>query len=214
MCTTCKFNRPVDSDLLPNVQSLSLWPGPQHAFTKRIGCALGGVGIVHPEAATPENTVVHTTSDGGVFVTTATAGGLQGDVTLTGSIGPLPVELHVTVKVDPAAATVTVTLELIKPIHLPPYTWTFKLGGVARDENKNLIGAQSLTLSPDTPVFEAAGIGSHFVCFLKCAGLAILPILIECLPSFATGPQGFIACVVAKAGSGAASIAACVAKCI
>jgi hypothetical protein len=204
MCTPCTVNKPAELDLLPSVQSLSL--ADLNTLSQQNQKRLGGMGIVHPEATAPENTVVHTTSGGGVFLTTSSAGGLQGDVTLTGSIGPLPVELHMTVRVDPAAATVTVTLELIKPIHLPPYTWTFKLGGVARDANKNLIGAQSLTLSPDTPAFEAAGIGSHFLCFLKCAGLAILPILIECLPSFATGPQGFIACVVAKAGSCAASI--------
>lgn len=133
-------------------------------------------------------------------------------MSLSGAIGPFPVELHLSVKLD--GDTVTVTLEIEKPIHLGPFTWTFKLGGVVRDAQGNLIGAQSIALSPDTPAFDAAGFGSHFLCILKCAGLAILPILLGCLPSLTGGPQGFIACVVAKAGTGAAAIAACVAKCV
>ena len=40
------------------------------------------------------------TSDGGVFLTTSSVGNLQGDVTLTGTIGLLVVELHLTVKID------------------------------------------------------------------------------------------------------------------
>ena len=57
-----------------------------------------------------------------------------GDVTLTGTIGLFPVELHLTVKID--GDTVTVTLEVDKPIHLGPFTWTFKLGGVSRDAKR------------------------------------------------------------------------------
>lgn len=68
-----------------------------------------------------------------------------------------------------------------KPIHLGPFAWTFKLGGVVKDAKGALIGAQSISLSPDT-TFEAAGIGGNFLCFLKCAGLAIAPILLTCLP--------------------------------
>lgn len=155
---------------------------------------------------------IHTTADGGVFLTTSSLGKLQGDISLAGTIGPLPVELHLSVKVDGDA--ITVTLELDKPIHLGPYTWTFKLGGIVRDAQGAIIGAQSVSLSPETPAFKAAGAGSHFLCILKCAGLAVLPILIGCLPSLSGGLQGFIACVVGKAGTAAASIAACVGKCV
>jgi hypothetical protein len=211
MCANCDSSPNSVADLEPAVRSISL--ADINALSTRNVARMKKRSLTVSEASVVATSAIHTTEGGGTFLATSSIADLRGDVTLTGSIGPLPVELHLTIKVDPAAGTVSVTLEVDKPIQLGPFTWIFKLGGTAKDAKGNLIGAQSITLSPDTPAFEATGIGSHFLCFLKCAGLAIVPILLECLPSLVGGPQGFIACVVGKAGSGAASIAACVAKC-
>jgi hypothetical protein len=211
MCNTCKCPEPKSAaSTLPDVQTLNL--EDVSALTTRNVKRMNARAIKMTAAEAPTHSAVHVTSDGGVFLTTSSVGNLQGDVTLSGTIGLFPVELHLTVKID--GDTVTVTLEVDKPIHLGPFTWTFKLGGVSRDAKGNLIGATTISLSPDTAAFEAAGFGSHFLCILKCAGVALLPILLGCLPSLSGGAAGFIACVVAKAGSGAAAIAACVAKCV
>ena len=213
MCTTCRNYGPGTEPALPKVaQSLSL--ADLDALSSRNAARLKARSVGISSSALVANSALHTTADGGVFLTTSSIDELQGDTTLTGTIGPIPVELHLSVKLDPVVGTVTVTLEFDKPIHLGPFTWTFKLGGMVRDANNQLIGAQTITLSADTPAFAGSGVGAHFLCFLKCAGLAIAPILLECVPSLAGGPQGFISCVVGKAGSGAASIAACVAKCV
>ena len=206
MCTCHKQNTETE----PMISTINL--ADLASLTTRNTSRLAARNINISAADVAGLSAVHTTSDGGVFLTTSSVSNLQGDVSLTGTIGPFPVELHLSIKLD--GDTVTVTLEVSKPIHLGPFTWTFKLGGVVKDAQGNVIGAQSVSLSPDTPAFEAAGFGSHFLCILKCAGLAILPILIGCLPSLSGGPAGFIACVVGKAGTGAASIAACVAKCV
>jgi len=211
MCTSCKFEKQTSSaDVLPSVQTMNLadlnalQETTASRLSQRPGVAASGLKVA---------SAVHTTSEGGVFVSTGSIGPLQGDVTLSGTLGPFPVELHLTVKLDNETETVTVSLEVVKPIHLGPFNWVFKLGGVTKDAQGKIIGAQAVTLSADTPAFPQSQLGSHVLCFLKCAGLAIAPILIECLGSLTGGPQGFIACVVAKAGSGAAAIAACVAKC-
>jgi hypothetical protein len=211
MCTTCKCDKPtLGVDTSPSIQTMNL--ADLSALATRNATRLSARSIRVEAADVAVLSAVHTTSDGGVFLSTSSIGPLQGDISLAGTIGPFPVELHLAVKLD--GDSITVTLEVDKPIHLGPFTWTFKLGGVTRDARGNIVSAQTITLSPDTPAFEAAGFGSHFLCILKCAGLAILPILIECLPSLAGGPQGFIACVVARAGTGAAAIAACFAKCV
>ncbi len=209
MTSSCKCHEhKPDTEIMPTVQTMSL--ANLSALSTKNTTALASRKIqVADAAATSE---VHVTSDGGVFLSTGSVGNLQGSVVLSGTIGPFPIELHLTVKLEDE--TVTVTVELDKPIHLGPFTWTFKLGGVAKDAKGNVIGAQTISLSADTPAFNAAGFGSNFLCILKCAGLAILPILVGCLPSLSGGPQAFIACVVAKAGTGAAAIASCVVKCV
>lgn len=168
-----------------------------------------GISITAPQTSSVSQ--LHIGPDGGFFLTTPSVSDLQGSVVLSGTIGSFPVELRITVQL--ANDTVTVTLEVDKPIKLGPFTWTHKLGGIARDGKQTIVGAQSISLSPETEAFPAAGFGSHLLCILKCAGLAILPILVSCLPSFATGPQAFIACVIGKAGTAAAAIATCFVKC-
>jgi hypothetical protein len=171
--------------------------------------ALRAIGPHHDEAVVQQ---FHTTPDGGLFTSSAFAADLTAHVDLRGTLGPFPVELTLSVTVD--ADQVIVKLQVTKPIHLGPYEWHFKLGGVVRDAKGVIIGANTIALAPTTPAFApSAALGGHFLCFLKCGGLAILPILIPCLPSLAGGPQAFIACVVGKAGEGAAAIAACITKC-
>jgi hypothetical protein len=211
MCTTCNHQRTSGADNLPAVQTANL--ADLTALSIRNSARLRTLNVAVADSALASSSAVHTTDGGGVFVTTTSLGNLQGNVSLSGTIGPFPVELHLSVTL--ADDTVTVTLEIDKPIHLGPYTWTFKLGGVVRNAQNVIIGAQTVSLSPDTPAIEAAAIGSTLLCILKCAGTTILPILLECVPSiFTGGGAGFIACVIGKAGSAAAGIAACVAKCI
>jgi hypothetical protein len=155
---------------------------------------------------------LHITPTGGLLVSTSHASNNQGQVVLVGSIGPLPYELHLTVKLEDLV--ITVTLELKKPIPLGPFTWTYRLGGVTRGSQGQFLAATTvvpldLNLAAAAP---AAG-GLDWWCVLKCGGTAILGLLIKCLPALiAGGPPGFIACVTAGAGAGAAGIAACVAQ--
>lgn len=154
---------------------------------------------------------LHVTSDGGLLVSTGYASGNEGYVVLTGSIGALPYEIHLSFKLE--IREVTVTMELKKPIPLGPFTWKFQLFGAALGSNG---GIQSATTVVAVDLnLGALNAGPHvdLLCALKCGGLTILGILIKCLPALITGgPPAFIACVTALAGAGAAGIAACIAK--
>lgn len=164
-------------------------------------------------AAVPQGTTgqLHVTPEGGLLVSTGHASGNEGHVVLTGSIGPLPYELHLTFKLD--GMVVTVTMELKKPIPLGPYTWKFRLGGVATGPKGELLSATSVVAEDLSMAAAVAGRGIDWWCALKCGGLGILGILVKCLPALISGgPPGYIACVTASAGGGAAGIAACIAK--
>jgi hypothetical protein len=155
---------------------------------------------------------LHLTPEGGTLVSTSHASANQGQVVLVGSIGALPYELHLTVKLEDKV--ITVTLELKKPIPLGPFTWTYRLGGAVTGPQGQFLAVstvapQDLTLSAAP---QAAG-GLNWWCVVKCGGTSILGLLIKCLPSLITGgSSGFIACVTAGAGTAAASIAACLAQ--
>jgi hypothetical protein len=166
-------------------------------------------------------TQFHIIADGDLLASSGTATDTAGDVVLHGSIAGIPYELHVNVALDLQDRVVTLTLELTKPIHLGPFVWRFKLGGVILNAQGEIIGATSLTPDFDlntsnVPAESVALFGLSWWCVLKCGGLTFLPILLSCLPAiFSGGPAAFIACVVAKLGQGAAGVAACVAqKCV
>ena len=167
--------------------------------------------------APPAVNQIHLTPDGDALTTSASAVGGEGSVALHGALGPIPFDFTLNMKLEDTK--ITVTFDMNKPIDMPPYTWTFELHGAAKEGGK-VIRACDVRLVPETtPAFlekdsPQARAARPVLCILKCAGFAILPILIKCLPSLAGGPPAFIACVVAAAGPAAAGIAACVANCL
>jgi hypothetical protein len=161
-------------------------------------------------AAIPSDTIeqLHVTPEGDLLHTSSFSIGSDGEVFLHGSIGPFPYEMHLKVKLHDAK--VDVTLEVDKPIQVPPFTWTFDLTGIIKDASGNIVGASGVV-----PSATVSAAGLSFPCVLSCGGTAILGILVKCLPSLVGGMPGFVACVTASAGSGAAGIATCIAtKCI
>jgi hypothetical protein len=168
--------------------------------------------------APPEINQIHLFPERQALSTSASSVGGDGSVALHGALGPIPYEFTLKLKLD--ITQISVTFDMNKPIDMPPYTWTFALGGVRKDATGAVIGAGDVTLVPEaTPAFYVVGTPQAaaprpFLCILKCAGIAILPVLIKCLPSLAGGPPAYVACVVASAGEAAAGIAACVASCL
>jgi hypothetical protein len=160
---------------------------------------------------------VHLTAAGDVLTTSASAVDGEGKVVLHGSIGPIPYDFSL--KIGVKDIKIEVEFDVNKPIDMPPYTWTFVLGGVKKDSAGAVIGARDIRLDHEaSPAFLQAGepkaaAARPVLCILKCGGLAILPILLKCLPTLVGGPQAFIACVIASAGEGAAAIAACFVEC-
>ena len=156
-------------------------------------------------------THVHIAPNGDTLVSSSLAEGNQGDIVLRGNIGPFPYEIHIKISLEDT--TVVVTLQMIKPFEVGPYTWRFSLGGITRGGDGAIIGATTVI-----PIETASAIpfGLNWWCVLKCGGTSILPTLVLCLPSLTGGPAAYIACVVAKVGAGdAAQIAKCVAeKCV
>jgi hypothetical protein len=151
---------------------------------------------------------VHVTADGGVLTTSSFASGGEGDVVLRGTIGPFSYELHLKVAMNDGV--ITVTVEMTKPFKAGPFEWKFNLGGIVRDAKGQIIGASGVTAAPDM----VAVAGLDWWCALRCGGLAILGILVRCLPALTGGIPGYVACVTSQAGSGAAGIAVCIAtKC-
>jgi hypothetical protein len=170
-------------------------------------------------SASPAFHQLHFTTAGDLLASSSFAAGSSGDVTLSGSIGAIPYELHIHVALE--EAVVSLTLTLTKPLQLGPYTWRFHLGGVIRNNADEIVGAATITPAPDLDAVDASGAaatmaGFKFLCVLKCGGITFLPILIKCLPALISGgPAGFIACITASLGTGAAGVAACVAeKCL
>ena len=176
------------------------------------GVALPAGGLF-PAAQLPSgaSAQIHTTPDGGIFTSSGFAVGANGDVVLTGSVGPLPYEMHLHIAVDDTV--VTVELTVTKPLPMGPFTWKFNLGGVTRDAAGNIISATSLTLDPTTNLAPPGMVAPalNWWCVLRCGGLGILGILVKCLPSLTGGVAGYVACVTAAAGEGAAGIATCIA---
>lgn len=150
---------------------------------------------------------VHTLTTGETLMSTAVEGAQDGTIVLHGSIGPFPYEIEVSVQLDDSGV-VTIRLHIRKPVELGPYEWKFNLTGIRRDGNR-IIGATGLSPSQG---FQAMRL--DWWCVLRCGGVAIFGVLLECLPSLAGGPQAFVACVVARLGTSAAQIAECIAhKC-
>jgi hypothetical protein len=161
---------------------------------------------------------VHLTQAGDVLSTSASSVGGEGNVVLHGALGPIPYDFSLKVKLEDTK--IIVTFDLNKPLDMPPYTWTFALGGVSQDPSGKVMGARDIKLDYEaTPAFLVAGApqvaaARPVLCILKCGGMAMLPVLLKCLPALIGGPQAFIACVVGSAGEAAAAIAACVAGCL
>lgn len=157
---------------------------------------------------------LHFTNSGDVLASTGFASGNEGQIILKGAIGPIPYELHVNLKLD--GSEVVVTLEVKKPLPLGPITWRFTLGGLIANEKGDIVGASSLIPVDMMESSDSVSmLGLDRWCVIRCGGIAILKTLVLCLPSLAGGPATYVACVTAKAGSGAAEIAFCIAtKCV
>jgi hypothetical protein len=175
------------------------------AFRQDASAALSALpSVAAATVPSPMTHQVHLTPQSDMLSTSALAAGNEGDVVLRGTIGPFPYEIHLHIKLD--GSTVEVTLDVQKPIDLPPYTWKFDLLGVVRDAGGNVVGASDVQ-----PAADMVAAGLDFWCVLKCGGTAILGCLVKCLPSLAGGPAAYVACVTGCAGAGAAGIAVCIA---
>lgn len=147
------------------------------------------------------------------LVTAAASSESTGDIVLRGQIGPLPFELHLRISLE--HEVITVTADLIKPFRAGPFEWKFKLNGIVRDKSGAITGAMSVAPLESTMPESVASLGLNWWCVLRCGGLALLPILVACLPSLGGGIGAYVACVTAKAGAAAAAIAKCIAtKCM
>jgi hypothetical protein len=163
------------------------------------------------QAASQVQTYFHFDQEGRVLAAATSAVGGEGDTTIRGNLGPFPFELHVHLQLQ--NDVIQLTLELSKPIHVGPYTWQFKLHGLTRDAQGQIVGATSVEVDPDFDPSIVDAQGLNWWCVLKCGGLQILPTLALCLPTLAGGPAAYVACVVAKVGAAdAAGIAKCVAE--
>lgn len=128
--------------------------------------------------------------------------GEQGNVSIKGNIGLLPFEGNVSISLK--GGVISLTIELTSPFKIGPLTWEFNVAG-----DKLILAA-----TPEPQGMTAMGLSVG--CVIKCAGLAILPTLLACLPALAGGPPAYVACVTSKIGTAdAAAIAACIAeKCV
>jgi hypothetical protein len=222
MQRTCSCATEYDS--LPRVTTLDLphlaqlQSMGQSQLARSFAPARGARGAAgQPAAAAPPPGTtgqLHTVADGGVLFSTGHASDNEGYLVLTGVIGPFPYEIHLSVALE--GTTVTVTIELKKPVPLGPYTWKFSLGGAVTGANGELVAATSVSpIDLVIPAAAAASLGLDWGCVLRCGGTAILGTLLKCLPSLSGGPSAYIACVTASAGGAAAAIAACIAqKCV
>ncbi|MHC4477675.1 MAG: hypothetical protein ACYTEL_18675 [Planctomycetota bacterium] len=147
------------------------------------------------------NKQIHITPQGDLLSTISTIEGVEGSIVLSGSIGPIPLKLQMSLSVEKRAATVTLKVDEPMPFE---HTWKFELA------------PSGVTLAPDSTVASAAtGVGLNWWCVFKCGGVGILGILVRCLPALAGGIPGYVECVTSKAGQGAAGIAVCIAtKCV
>ncbi|MFN3685321.1 hypothetical protein [Salinarimonas sp.] len=126
----------------------------------------------------------------------------EGTVTLRGTIGPVPVALTITIGYSKGKAVVT--LELSEPLVFQ-HSWTFEVGaGVALDPHAQVSAAAAAA---------DAALRLNWRCVLRCGGLAIMRVLVQCIPALAGGPAAYVACVTKRVGAGsAAEIAMCVAR--
>jgi len=175
--------------------------------------ALTGLSVAAKAATAGQGakTQIHVPTEGGLLVSSSYASGNEGTVVLRGHIGPFPYELHLKLKLE--NQKVFVELTLTKPFAYGPVKWEFDLGGVTfNSAGTEIIGATSITPSASMPAAQVGALGLNWWCVLRCGGLTILGILVKCLPALGGGIPGYIACVTAQAGSGAAGIAVCIAK--
>lgn len=155
-----------------------------------------------------ENTNLIITPAGNTLLSSHFSVGTNGDVVIRGAIGPFPLDAHFQVSLDSATASVSITLTVLKPIAVGPYTWKFNLHGLARNASGDLVGAKSVVPSQDMQAFDR-GVG----CYVKCAGWKLLPVVVGCIPSLAGGPVAFVGCIVAAVGLGQGQeIAECIIK--
>jgi hypothetical protein len=183
---------------LEHVQSLA------RASLSTMAALVGGA----PAGGAAAFSQFHITSAGDTLVTSGRTAANTGDLVLTGAIGSIPYELHLHFDLNPATAQIAVTLEMKKPIQAGPYTWIFGLDGVVRDGTNNIIAANDVKVLSHL----MQPLGLNWWCVAKCGGLSILGILLKCLPSLAGGVPGYVTCVTASAGAGAAGIAVCIAQ--
>jgi len=204
-----------------NQQSLASTPVGAAALAGAATAAAGHAGWsgAMSSADSGISTSILLGTHGDVVVASSVAAGNSGDIVLRGSIGPIPYEMRLNVQMN--GTRITVTLNVVEPLQLGPFTWHFDLLGVIRDPtSQSIIAAAGVAPAPEMPALPAAiaaggarAAGLNWWCVLKCGGRRILPTLVGCLPSLATSPAGYVACVVAKIGlADAAEIAKCVAE--
>jgi len=168
-------------------------------------------GLAFPAAVEQLPVEYHVTSNGDTLASVASRSDNEFVVVLSGSIGPIPVQLQLRGRIDIGNREIEIGIKLLKPIETDEFVWRFALSGLVDLGGGRYMATNIVLRESDTPQFVSA-LGLSWWCVLKCGGLAILGILVRCLPSLAGGIPGYIACVTAQAGAGAASIAVCIAR--
>jgi hypothetical protein len=148
---------------------------------------------------------MHVTATGGQLYSTAVVTGDQIRIPLRGSIFGIPYDLELLITLDLKGGQVKVKLVVREPIKFE-HEWVFKLRDLVAVGGGFFASGIELELAA-----SVAAKGIDFLCIIKCGGMKILPVLLECLPTLIGGPQAYLACVAAKAGTIAAQIAECIA---
>jgi hypothetical protein len=121
----------------------------------------------------------------------------SGTVDIKGNLGFVEVDLTIGVAV--ANNSIVLTIEVREPVKLGPEQWTFDISG----------STLTRRTAPSTAALMAASF--DWSCVLKCGSDKILPIIVSCLGSLASGPRVFVSCVIGQLAGNSGDIAKCIA---
>jgi len=120
----------------------------------------------------------------------------SGTIDIKGNLGFVQADLTIGVALEKDELTLTITVG--EPVKLGPEKWIFNIAGNTLAQKQAPSTANLLATSLD------------WSCIIKCGGDQILPVVVACLPSLITGPQGFIACVVGQLSAKSSDIVKCI----
>ena len=150
---------------------------------------------------------IHITPQGGTLISAPAIGDGKNTVPLSGAIGGVPYALTLIFTLDLPNKQITVELDVTEPINFE-HTWTFNLNGFTAIPGgapgaATASGIELATPFPLTKDASAAAKGVDFLCIIGCGGSeALLPILLQCLPSLIGGTPAYLACLATQAARG------------